>query len=98
MMGKGFSDGLAGVQSYKLVSGDDAAQADLLIKGHIEQYKLVGHFSKKAMIKVRGDVRLASTGKVVALIFVQRQVASRGQSVDKEFYDIGRVMAAKLSE
>ncbi|MBF0331867.1 MAG: hypothetical protein HQL17_08005 [Candidatus Omnitrophica bacterium] len=96
LMVKGLSDGLAEDGKFTLVTGDDASQAGFIIKGHIEQFKTRGKIKKVAAIKVRADVRLASTDQVVALIYAQDEVVCRMQNVDMAFYDIGSAIAAKL--
>ena len=98
LMVKGLSDHLTDVKHFALVSGDEASLADFVMAGHIEQFKEIGHFKKKALIRIRGDLRSAATNHVAALIYVQREVVNHADSVDKEFYNIGAAIAAKFSQ
>jgi hypothetical protein len=98
MMVKGFSDGLEARGRFTLVSGDDADTADIVIKGRIDGFKRRGFFRKTVSMKVRGDVCLASNDEVLAIIYVQRWFKNKGKNSDKAAYDVGYVVAHKLSE
>jgi hypothetical protein len=99
MIIKGFSDASdARGGRFVLVSGDDVSSADVVIKGHIEELKVRGQFKKMALMKIRADVRSVSENEVLALIYAQREVKSKGKNVDQAAYSIGFSIAEKLLE
>ncbi len=98
MILKGFSDGLSQEGRFTLVSGNDAAGADIVVRGHIEEFKTLGHFSKTTLITVRGDARVSKNENVTAVIYARQKVAAVAGKVDQAAYDIGSAIAQKLSE
>ncbi len=102
MMIKGASDALAEGGGFVLVSGDDAVNADIVLSGHIEQLKSLGHFKKKLVMKARGDVRIQNPkgvqGAVVALVFSHSEARDRGKGMDQAAYNMGYAIAKKLME
>ena len=97
MVIKGFSDDLAGGRLV-LVSGDDAASADIVIKGHIDEFKVQGHLSKVVSMKIHADVRSVPQDEVLALFFAKREFKDKSGYVDQSAYNVGHVMAQKLLE
>jgi hypothetical protein len=49
-------------------------------------------------MKVRADLRAASDGEVLALIYTRREFRSKGRNSDQAAYDTGYAVAQKLSE
>jgi hypothetical protein len=100
MMVKGVSDALSeGGSGFVLVDGQDAANADVVIRGHIEQFKLQGTFKKTVLIKVRGDVRAVRENEnIIALVYAERQAEDPGAGADKVAYDFGYAIARRISE
>ena len=98
MMVKGFADALAEGGGFVLVSGDDAPQADIVIKGHIEKLAFAGSFHRMASVTVRADVRFARSGEVCALIDVGRKMDADKKSLDLAAYNMGFAIAKKMSQ
>lgn len=97
MMVKGCSDAFDQSGQLKMLAGDEAGDADLVIKGRMETLKLVGGGRLLAM-KVRVDVRAASTDQVLAVVYAQREAAGRQVNADQASYDIGYALGQKLTQ
>ena len=98
MMVKGFSDGLTLGGRFVLVSAEEADEADLVVKGRIEEIRRRGYFRKTVFIKVRADISLSSNQEVRALVYAERKFKDKRKNSDQAAYDIGFVAARKLSE
>jgi hypothetical protein len=98
VMVKGFAEAASRGAIFELVSGDDAVHADILIKGHVEEYKVRGHFKKTVTLKVRADVRDARNDDVIALVYAQRVCPKKQRDLELAFYEMGYSLAGRLSQ
>lgn len=98
MMLKGFSDGLSPGGRFTLVSCNDANAADIVIRGHIDEFRTRGYFNKTVFITARGDARLSKNENIVAVIFARQKVAAVVAKVDQAVYGMGSSIARQLSE
>jgi hypothetical protein len=98
MIIRGFFDALGDGSRFILVPADDAAKADVVIKGRFEEFKVRGHLKRKVSMKIRADVRSASDDEVLALIYAQREFRDKKKNSDEAAYNMGYVVAQKLSE
>jgi hypothetical protein len=97
MIIKGFSDDLKRGR-FILVSGEDAASADVVIKGHIEELKVRGHWNKIVSMKIRADVYSIEQNEVLALIYARREFKDNRKNYDQAAYDMGYALAERLLE
>jgi len=98
MMVKGASDILATGSRFVLVSGDDAASADIVVRGRIETFRPKGGFKRGVVMEVRGDVRGAHGEEVLALIYDHRDAADALKSADQAAYAVGYAIGEKLQQ
>lgn len=97
MVVKGCSDAMEKNGRLTMVTGDAAHDADLVIKGHMQELKLKVRDRLVAMT-VRADVRLRASDEVIAIVFAERNAAGARVSADQAAYDVGYVLGEKLSQ
>ncbi len=96
MIIKGFADALAGGGKFVLTTDNDA---DMVVIGHIDEFRTRGRFKKTASLKVTAELHKVNAGagtSVVARIHGRRQVPGVKKDIDRAAYDIGYGAGARL--
>ena len=97
---KGFSDSLRG-SPFILLTGDASSGARYVIGGRVEDLSSkfpwirLGFGKRRAVLRVRGEVRHQETGEIVALLFSVKKFDDV-RDAPKVAYGIGQVLARKM--
>ncbi|MBF0619958.1 MAG: hypothetical protein HQL19_07315 [Candidatus Omnitrophica bacterium] len=102
-MVKGVSDALLeGASPLRLVAAEKSAEADLVLRGHIEEFSVAGGWKKvffqkeQAVLVVRGELVSRATGDVVAVIYGRKKWRTDGHDTDQTAYQAGQDIGRKL--
>jgi hypothetical protein len=99
---KGAADALdneGGRLSYK--ASDGPGNADFVIEGHIDQFRIPGTmdkmmFKKDATVRIKGELKDIQSGEIIALVYDQRKAINDPKGEEMAAYAIGVDMVREL--